>query len=570
VTPDGGRHRFFRDREGVLCREHANGTGEALVFDINDRLLSRACWRRSTGVVSTTWASRYRYDASGLLQEILDSELGATRFAYDADSRLIAQQGPGSARFEYHYDAANNLNLTPAHGRIETLPNNLIAYSFAERFEYDARQRLAKRTRPDGVETRYAFDSNDQLVGVTFGDRSEVWRAAYDGLGRRLWREYGGLRTDFYWDGDRLAGEIAPDGSLRVYVYPNDDALIPFMWFDYSSATADPASGVASYLFCAPTGMPIRVEDAVGHVIWQAAQVEPYGATRGGALPPTRLRFAGHFYDEHLELFYNRFRDFDPGLARYLQPDPLGHAGGLNLYAYPANPAVDVDLRGLVHRAKKPAEGGGEQGGEKKPAKDADAADADSSASRRARDRELAAAPNDGPDGRPSREQMAARKHVAAEHLLTHGRRYDRASGKLVPLTRAERKDQLKGIDYGHPVVSGPPPAMPAQLTQWQVPGNSRGSYFAPAGSTPGELGIGDKGRAWSKPGAPVENKVANTHTIKDPDNQTYLMSTAAPIDDTWSVPAHGSDPAMVQPTPGGGSQYCVYEGADPSYPGIT
>src|SRR6187402_1542189 len=48
---------------------------------------------------------------------------------------------------------------------------------------------------------------------------------------------------------------------------------------------------------------------------------EPYGAEpQPDTAPPLRLRFAGHFYDEHLELFYNRFRDYDPALGRYLHP----------------------------------------------------------------------------------------------------------------------------------------------------------------------------------------------------------------------------------------------------------
>jgi uncharacterized protein RhaS with RHS repeats len=46
------------------------------------------------------------------------------------------------------------------------------------------------------------------------------------------------------------------------------------------------------------------------------------------------------------------FRDYDPTLGRYLQPDPIDLAGGINLYAYPSNPLVHVDLLGLVHKKK--------------------------------------------------------------------------------------------------------------------------------------------------------------------------------------------------------------------------
>ena len=47
------------------------------------------------------------------------------------------------------------------------------------------------------------------------------------------------------------------------------------------------------------------------------------------------------------------FRYYDPKLGRYLQSDPLGIVGGLNLYAYPGNPLVLVDIDGLAHGKQK-------------------------------------------------------------------------------------------------------------------------------------------------------------------------------------------------------------------------
>jgi RHS repeat-associated protein len=370
TTPDGGQHHFWREIDGSFARENANGTGEVSSFDERDRLTERVSWRGQAQAATVTWGTRYDYDPEGLLTEAVDSAVGSTRYGYDADHRLISQQA-SSTQFEYRYDAAGNLTFTPHHGGIEGLRDNLVSHSHVERFEYDSRQRLAKRIKFDGSEINYVYDSADQLISVSWSQRKEIWNASYDGLGRRLWCEYAGKRTDFYWDGDRLAAEVAPNGALRLYVYPNQDALVPFMWLDYASIDADPASGTAYYLFCAPTGMPVRVEDSAGSVAWQADVIEPYGNTAKGAVPPpVRLRFAGHFYDEHIELFYNRFRDYDPTLCRYLQPDPLGHEGGLNLYAYCPNPVVDVDLRGLVHRAKK-GKGRGKSNKNKKPKKGA-------------------------------------------------------------------------------------------------------------------------------------------------------------------------------------------------------
>ena len=56
----------------------------------------------------------------------------------------------------------------------------------------------------------------------------------------------------------------------------------------------------------------------------------------------------GQYFDAETGLHYNYFRDYDPKTGRYIEPDPIGLNGGMNLYGYIlANPLNAIDPYGL-------------------------------------------------------------------------------------------------------------------------------------------------------------------------------------------------------------------------------
>ncbi|WP_143498534.1 RHS repeat-associated core domain-containing protein, partial [Pseudomonas sp. Irchel s3b5] len=86
-------------------------------------------------------------------------------------------------------------------------------------------------------------------------------------------------------------------------------------------------------------------------IVW-SAQYSAYGKVSqlthgGGEQLEQPLRFQGQYFDAESGLHYNRHRYYHPDIGRYLTPDPLKLAGGLNSYQYTRNPTGWVDPLGL-------------------------------------------------------------------------------------------------------------------------------------------------------------------------------------------------------------------------------
>ena len=86
------------------------------------------------------------------------------------------------------------------------------------------------------------------------------------------------------------------------------------------------------------------------HNIRWSATLEPFGKLSSEFVwqAEQNLRFPGQYHDRSTELYYNMYRHYRPDLGRYLTPDPIGLAGGINLYNYAGqNPINEIDPYGL-------------------------------------------------------------------------------------------------------------------------------------------------------------------------------------------------------------------------------
>jgi len=65
------------------------------------------------------------------------------------------------------------------------------------------------------------------------------------------------------------------------------------------------------------------------------------------------MQYTGQMWLPEANLYYYKARNYAPQLGRFVQPDPIGTAGGINLYAYTGNDPVNFsDPGGLRWREK--------------------------------------------------------------------------------------------------------------------------------------------------------------------------------------------------------------------------
>lgn len=346
TDPKGQVHIFRFAQMGLARKQLANGTQEISQYDWRGRCKTKVRWYEEASI-QVPWITTYHYSPEDELLAADDSKNGSTRYEYDASHRVIAVIHPNGRKQSIVRDVAGNLLEKAGLSGVVLQTGNRLAEANGSRFAYNDRNHI-EFVEDVAYQTQYQYDSLDRLIGIR--NAKIDWQASYDPLCRRIAKTVNGQTTEFYWDGDRLAAEVSHSGRLRLYIYVDRSSWVPFMFIEYETMDADPSTGVPYYIFTDQIGTPIKIEDGSRQEVWRA-EYEPYGKCELSTKNRVRLdlRFPGHYADTETGLHFNRRRYYSPTLGRYVASDPIGVAGGINLYAYAPNPLVQVDLIGLAH-----------------------------------------------------------------------------------------------------------------------------------------------------------------------------------------------------------------------------
>jgi RHS repeat-associated protein len=268
----------------------------------------------------------YTYDLLNRLTGFDAASLGLSHdYGYDPVGNRTGKTVNGTAT-AYTYDPASN-RLATVGGTSYTLDEaGNVLDNGPISFEYDARGRLNKATTSAGVVYTYGINGLGQRVAKTatpLASGGQVY--VYDEAGHLL-GEYG--RTG---------------GRTQEHIYLGDTPVAVIG-----------SGGSVFYVLSDHLDTPRQIIDASKQLRWRWDATDPFGANGHNTNPQGlgdftyRLRFPGQFFDWETGLHYNVFRDYDPGVGRYVESDPIGLDGGINTYAYVENDPVSwVDPDGL-------------------------------------------------------------------------------------------------------------------------------------------------------------------------------------------------------------------------------
>lgn len=189
----------------------------------------------------------------------------------------------------------------------------------------------------DGTFT-LGYDSENRLTSASGAGNTASY--AYDAQGRRKSKTVNGNTTVFVTAADNremLEYDGAAGAILRWYAHGlgSNDALNQL----------NVSVGTRATLVPDLQGSVIAMLDSGSGALNKAGYV-PYG---GSASTAGTFRYTGQRIDGETGLYYYRARMYSPKLGRFVQVDPIGQDGGVNLYAYVFNDPLNlVDPSGFI------------------------------------------------------------------------------------------------------------------------------------------------------------------------------------------------------------------------------
>ncbi|MBC6314039.1 DUF6531 domain-containing protein [Listeria grandensis] len=223
----------------------ASGNTTAFDYDANNRMTTvrnrkdaetKYEYDANSNLIKATNASgnstKFEYDKNNNQTKVITADQKVQSFQYDLKGNEISQKNQDGRSITYKYDALNNqvykgfddkqyqysyntenqvTSVTDTKSQATLTYNqygDLISYTDQNQnmvqYQYDSIGRRVGLTYPDGIQTKYEYDLNDNLVKVSTGN--DITNYTYDILGN-------------------LLSTILPNGSVTSYSYDANNQI---------------------------------------------------------------------------------------------------------------------------------------------------------------------------------------------------------------------------------------------------------------------------------------------------------------------------------------------------------
>jgi RHS repeat-associated protein len=209
-------------------------------------------------------------------------------------------------------------------------------------YVYDSNGNTTSKTDSTGT-TNFTWDYENRLTSVTLPGSGGTVTFKYDPLGHRIYKSSSAGTSIFAYDEDELIEEVNASGVLVARYSQGHNIDEPL---------AESRSSTTSYYEQDDLGSVTSLSNGTGSLA-QTYTFDSFGkqtASSGSTTNP--FRYTGREFDSETGLYYYRARYYDPTMGRFFSEDPIGWAGGHNLYRYVKNqPTILTDPSGLLGAA---------------------------------------------------------------------------------------------------------------------------------------------------------------------------------------------------------------------------